>query len=111
MKKLSLATCQLLLEVFSSQEDQIEAARTLANECADNLPFMEYQEEYALEPVRFAVMKLSRGSIAEFRWWVNLAKTDWRGVLAAAGFDASPTAYQAWAAMTYGITSTKPSGT
>ena len=110
MKKLSPATCQLILRIFSSQ-DQAEVANTLANDCAENLPFMEHQNEYGLERVRFAVLKLSRGSIAEFKWWVNMAKVDWLDLLTAAGFAGSLTAHQEWAKATYGITSTKPSGT
>jgi len=110
MRKLSPATCQLVLQVFPSQ-DQAEVAQVLANDCADNLPFMEHQNEYGLEPVRFAVVKLSRGNIAELRWWANLARVDWHDVLTAAGFGGSPTAHQAWASASYGITSTKPSET
>jgi hypothetical protein len=109
MRKLSPATCQLILQVFSAQ-DQPEVAQVLANRCADNLPFLENQDEYGLEPMRFAVVKLSQGNIAEFRWWANMAQTDWRDVLAAAGFAGSPTAHQQWASMSYGITSTKPNG-
>jgi len=110
MRKLSPATCQLILRVFSSQ-DQAEVAQILANECADNLPFMEHQNEYGLEPVRFAVLKLSRGNIAEFKWWATMAKVDWHDLLTAAGFGSSSTAHQEWASASYGITSTKPSGT
>ena len=109
MRKLSPATCQLILRIFSLQE-QAEVAQILANDCADTLPFMEHQNEYGLERVRFAVLKLSRGSIAEFKWWVTMAKVDWLDLLAAAGFAGSPTAHQEWAKATYGITSTKPSG-
>ena len=110
MRKLSPATCQLILQVFSPQ-DQAEVAHTLAYDCADNLTFLENQDELGLEPVRFALLKLSRGTIAEFKWWANMAKVDWRDLLTAAGFAGSPTAHQEWASTTYGITSTKPSGT
>jgi hypothetical protein len=110
MRKLSPATCQLILRIFSSQ-DQAEVAHVLANECADNLTFLENQDENGLEPVRFAILKLSRGNIAEFRWWANLARVDWRDLLTAAGFGGSPTAHEEWAKMRYGVTSTKPSGT
>ena len=110
MRKLSLATCQLILQVFSPQ-DQAEVAHILAYDCADNLTFLENQDELGLEPVRFALLKLSRGTIAEFKWWANMARVDWRDLLTAAGFAGSPTAHQEWASTTYGITSTKPSGT
>ena len=105
MRKLSPATCQLVLQVFSPQ-DQAEVARILANECANNLPFMEHQNEVGLEPVRFAVVKLSRGNIADLRWWATMARVDWRDLLAAAGFAGSPTAHQEWASATYGVTFT-----
>jgi hypothetical protein len=110
MKKLSPATCQLILKVFSPQE-QAEVARVLAHECADNLTFLENQDEYGLELVRFAVVKLSRGDIGEFKWWATMAKVDWRDVLTAAGFSGSQTAHLEWARANYGVTSTKPSDT
>jgi len=110
MRKLSPATYQLVQQAFSSQ-DQAEVARVLANECADNLAFLENANEFGLEPVRFAVVKLSRGNIAEFKWWATMARVDWRDLLQAAGFAGSPTAHQEWASTTYGLTSTKPSGT
>ena len=110
MKKLSPATCQLLLRAFSPQ-NQREVAQVLVSECADNLPFLEHQDEYGLEPVRFAVVKLSGGNVAEFRWWASIAQQDWPDLLVAAGFSGSPTAYQEWANAAYGITSTKPSET
>ena len=110
MKKLSPATCQLILRAFSPQ-NQAEVARILANECADNLPLMERRDEYGLEPVRFAVVKLSRGNIANLRWWASLARVNWNDLLVAAGFSASPTAHQEWASASYGVTLTKPKGT
>jgi hypothetical protein len=109
MKKLSPATCQLILQAFSPQ-DQAEVAQILAKECADNLPLMERRDEYGLEPVRFAVVKLSRGNIANLRWWASLARVNWNDLLAAAGFSGSPTAHQEWASASYGITSIKPNG-
>ena len=109
MKKLSPATCQLILQAFSTQ-DQAEVAQILAKECADNLPLMERRDEYGLEPVRFAVVKLSRGNIANLRWWASLARVSWNDLLVAAGFSGSPTAHQEWASASYGITSIKPNG-
>jgi hypothetical protein len=110
MVKLSPATCQIILQVFAP-EHQAEAAHILAYDCADNLPLFETQDEIRLDRMRFAVLKLCRGSLSELRWWVSLAQEDWRSVLLAAGFAEKGSAHQEWAKATYGVTSTEPSET
>ena len=110
MVKLSPATCQIILQVFAP-EDQAEAARILAYDCANNIPLFETQDETGLDRMRFAVLKLCRGNLAELRWWVGLAQEDWRNVLLAAGFAEKGSAHREWARATYGVTSTEPSET
>lgn len=111
MKKLSRATVEIINRLFAP-EQQARVGRLLAEECGDNLPFLESQDEHGLEPIRFAVLKLSRGNLLEMEWWVSLAKADWRDVIRAAGFAGSPTAHREWAADVYhGRTSTTPSKT
>ncbi len=68
------------------------------NDCGNNLPFFEDADEYGLERVRFAVIKLSRGNIKKLEEWVQAAQLDWRDVLMAAGFGKSITAHQRWSA-------------
>ena len=110
MVKLSAATCHIILRVFAP-ENQAEAARILAYDCADNIPLFETQDEIGLDRMRFAVLKLCRGNLAELRWWASLAQQDWRDVLLAAGFAEKGSAHRDWARTTYGVTSTDPSET
>jgi len=68
----------------------------LREECAENLPLMKGTDPVALERVRFAVLKLSGGSVDELRKWIDQAKVDWRDVLMAAGFGHSVNAHRDW---------------
>ena len=95
MSKLSEATRDKVRQLFPSRQQQ-DAADLLMIECGNNLPFCESSDEYALERIRFAVLKLSGGNLCELRRWVGLAKTDWRDVLMAAGFGHSVTAHKEW---------------
>jgi hypothetical protein len=81
--------------VFTSP-DRAEAARLLATECGNNLPFCEDSDEFTLERLRYAAMKLSDGTLADLREAIALAKTDWRDLLMAAGFAEDVTAHQRW---------------
>ena len=69
----------------------------LRNECADNLPFCEDIDETGLKRLRFAVLRLSEGDPAKLRSAVDLAQSDWRDLLMAAGFGSSLTAHEEWA--------------
>jgi hypothetical protein len=69
----------------------------LARECGTNLPFCEASSGEDLERVRFAVLKLSGGSVERLRGDIRLAQTDWRDVLVAAGFGNSLEAHHEWA--------------
>ncbi len=95
MVGLSPATWEKVQQVFFS-EKQAEAARILVSECGNGLPFCQDMDEYGLERIRFAVLKLSGGNIDTLRHWVQVAKIDWRDVLMAAGFGHSPTAHTEW---------------
>lgn len=100
MKKLSRATYEMVRCLFAP-EQQETAAGIVALRCGDNLPFLENQNEEGLEPVRFAVLKLSRGNLRELEWWVGIAQHDWRDVVRAAGFSSGGTAHRQWAAEVY----------
>jgi hypothetical protein len=81
--------------VFAAS-DRAEAERLLVDECGNNLPFCQDSDQYQLERVRYAAMKLSRGTINGLRQAVELAKTDWRDLLMAAGFGEDETAHLRW---------------
>ncbi len=95
MRKLSEATWDKIRQLFPAGQHQ-EAASLLMNQCGDNLPFCENSDEYELERIRFAALKLSEGNLSELGCWVDSAQVDWRDVLMAAGFGHSLTAHKEW---------------
>ena len=96
MKRLSETNWKLILHIFSP-EYHSKVEQILLDECGNNLPFCTKSDEYELERVRFAVLKLSNGNLNELQRAVDLAKVDWRDVLMAAGFGYSATAHKEWA--------------
>jgi len=82
--------------LFLRPEDRAEAARLLAEECGNDLPFLEDLDERGLERFRFAALKLSGGDLSRLRSAIELAKTDWRDLLMAAGFGHDVRAHASW---------------
>ncbi|HEX9988346.1 MAG TPA: hypothetical protein VGE45_07705 [Chloroflexia bacterium] len=95
MAELSEATWERLRRLFPPQQQE-EAARLLADECGNNLPFCEDLGPVGLERIRFAVLKLSGGNIDELRTSIEAAQADWRDVLMWSGFGESITAHESW---------------
>lgn len=95
MVPLSPAT-QSRLESLFAASDRATATELLINRCAEKLPFVGGSTPRDLERVRFAVLKLSQGDLGKLRSMVQLAETDWRDVLVAAGFANDITAHQEW---------------
>jgi len=58
--------------------------------------FGEKSTAQSLERIRYAVLKLSHGDLAELRKAVESAQIDWRDVLVAAGFGNDVRAHGAW---------------
>ena len=52
---------QRLADKLFNPGDQAGAKRLLVEECGKNLPFCELSDEYKLERIRFAAMRLSIG--------------------------------------------------
>jgi hypothetical protein len=77
-------------------EEQNIVATLLINECGNNLPFIEELDEYELERFRFAALKLSDGNLDKLREAIELAKTDWRDLLMAAGFANDSAEHNRW---------------
>ena len=92
---LSKATDERLQLLFAP-EDQPEARNLLVHECGENLPFCEGATPSSSERIRFAVLKLSDGRLRELRRAIELARTDWRDALVAAGFGDDTTAHSKW---------------
>jgi hypothetical protein len=57
-------------------------ATLLETECGNNLPFLENADSAALDRYRLAALQPSHGDLNRLREAVDLAKTDWRDLLA-----------------------------
>ena len=93
---LSLRTQQLVAGIFGLQ-DRAEASQWLEQNCGNNLPFCHDHDEYQMERLRFAAIKLSQGNIQKLLRAIDASCMDWRDVLMAAGFGHDVRAHEAWA--------------
>ena len=94
--RLSPRTKLLVENIFSSR-DAAEASRWLEEECGNNLPFCQDRDEYSLERIRFATIKLSNGNTIKLLEAIDLARKDWRDLLMAADFGYDLDAHEKWA--------------
>ena len=94
--KLSPYTQQLVKRLFEPEE-QVEAARRLIEECGNNLPFCDNYDEYEIERIRFAALRIGLGYMDEMQKAIDIAKRDWRDILMWSGFGYTLTAHQEWA--------------
>ena len=92
---LSLGTVQRIDAVFAEAQ-RAEVARLLTVECGHDLPLAGSLGASGIERVRFAVLKLSGGSLDRLRAAVESARQDWRDVLVGAGFGDDAQAHLAW---------------
>ena len=76
---------------------QNEAARLLELECGTNLPLLQDADDVQLERLRFAILKLSGGTLEGLSEAIRIAKSDWRDTLMGTGFGQSVTAHERWA--------------
>jgi len=93
---LTLRTEELVRLIFPDPAVRQQARRKLIERCGNALPLSEHSTAQALERLRFAALKLSRGSFAELDEAVELANVDWRDVLVAAGFGSKLDAHDEW---------------
>ena len=92
---LSPGTVRRIKAVFPKAQ-RAEVARILTADCGTDLPFASDLGASVVERVRFAVLKLSGGSLEVLRAAVELARQDWRDALVEAGFGDSVHAHLAW---------------
>ena len=95
MIDLSDRTIKIINVVFSN-DDKDEVIDLLKNECANNLLFLEDKSSEEMERFRFAVIKLSEGKIDKLHDVMELAQSDWRDLLVAAGFGDDLIVHQLW---------------
>ena len=94
--KLSPRTLQLV-ETFFSPKQVAEAVQWLEEECGNNIPSCNKHDEYQMERIRFAVIKLSRGNINKLLRAIDEARMDWRDLFMAADFGYAVNAHEKWA--------------
>jgi hypothetical protein len=92
---LTDATVDRILQLFALADRDLVTA-LLLDECGDHLPLVNSSNSAAVERIRFAVLKLSGGDLNALQRAVDLAKTDWRDVLVAAGFGSDVKAHFRW---------------
>ena len=93
---LSPRTRQLTQIIFPEKHVQ-EAMQWLEDECGNNLPFCDQNDEYQMERIRFAVLKLSGGNIGKLLRAIDEAHMDWRDLFMAADFGYDIMAHEIWA--------------
>lgn len=93
--QLSPRTMQLV-EIFFGQKDVPEASQWLEEECGNNLPSCSQQDEYGMERIRFAAIKLSKGNLLKLLQAIDEARMDWRDLLMAADFGFDVNAHENW---------------
>jgi hypothetical protein len=93
---LSQRTRQLVDSLFDPI-DINEACLWLEEECGNNLPFCDDSDEFQMERIRFAALKLSKGNPHKLLRAIEEARMDWRDLLMAAGFGTDENAHETWA--------------
>jgi hypothetical protein len=94
--KVSPRTKQLVEKIFGPKRVD-EAVQWLEDECGNNLPSCDKADEYEMERIRFAVLKLSKGDIRKLLAAIDEARTDWRDLFMAADFGYDVNAHETWA--------------
>jgi hypothetical protein len=100
---LSPRAQQLFAGNFALQ-DRAEGSLAFEQKCGNNLPFCNEHDEYHMERLRFAALKLSQGNIQNLRRAVEIACMGWRYLLMAVGLGHDVRAHEAWAKDTLGQT-------
>ena len=94
--KLSPRTHQLVEKIFNPKQIA-EVTQWLEDECGNNIPFCDKSDEYEMERIRFAVLKLSHGNIKKLLAAIDEARMDWRDLFMAADFGHDVKAHEQWA--------------
>jgi SAM-dependent methyltransferase len=84
------------VDLLFRPSEREEATRLLAEQCGNNLPFLESLDAHGLERFQFAALKLSGGDLSRLRGAIALAQKDWRDLLMAAGFGQDARAHESW---------------
>ena len=85
-----------VLDIFFNPKDVSETSLWLEEECGNNLPSCGQQDEYGIERIRFATIKLSKGNTLKLLKAIDEAQMDWRDLLIAADFGSDVNPHEAW---------------
>jgi len=91
---LSAGTKARIDRLFAPNE-RAQAAALISERCTD-LPGTRGWPREAIERIQFAALKVSCGSFPELVRAVQVANTDWRDLLVAAGFADDTQAHKYW---------------
>ena len=100
--KLSPRTTALVESIFTL-EDVEEACQSLEQDCGNNLPGCSDSDEYRLERLRFAAIKVSQGNMSKLHEAIHEAQIDWRDLLMEAGFGYDVNEHETWAEKALGL--------
>ena len=92
---LSPETEARLQRLFPDDRAAADARALLEQDCSDSIAWPTPTPE-GLERIRFAVLRLSQGSLPRLIEAIVLAQTDWRDALVAAGFADDTKAHETW---------------
>ena len=85
-----------LVESMFPEQSQERIRELLELECADNIAGCENYDSEQMDRIRVSVLKLSEGDPDRLARAVELAQTDWRDLLMAAGFGEDADAHKRW---------------
>ena len=95
--RVTLSTeCEAHVRELFESDDASYVRELLVSEVGPDLSFTKSRTPQSLDRLRFAVLKLSEGSLDRFDSAIDLAKTDWRDLLMAAGFGEDIRAHLSW---------------
>lgn len=93
---ISKNTLKLAQHLFPAEEWEAAVA-LLETRYGNDFPLGKSKGDPKAERIRFAALKFSGGDLKRLHDAIQLARTDWRDLLAAAGFGHSVTAHSEWA--------------
>jgi hypothetical protein len=90
------ADTERLVELVFAPEHRAAVKDLLRSRCGAGVPLMDGASAGQLERLRFAVLRLSEGTMPELLRALDIANVDWRDVLVAAGFGSNLNAHRDW---------------
>ena len=87
---------RLRVERLFRPEEVPAVVELLEHQCGELLPLWRGKTPAEFDRVRFAALKVSAGDLEALRRAVEMARTDWRDLLVAAGFAHDSEEHRRW---------------